>query len=215
MSKRNEKKLVSISPLSIFGAIVAISLSGCSLIQESMTGNVSNSSGSKVSVASGSDDPLYGEGTNSVSTSVPSDEAIVGRIQKGLPSVNPNAGQFKAALAQVSSNLPTVTDPIKATGLEQIPLLVYAACTDVNPSTYKINIKQSVSANTAQLIDAGIQMVNQHVANLAATGSLNQQVSAVFSKLIQDDVAAGASTAMTFVSVCLAANSFGVGMMGF
>ena len=55
-----------------------------------------------------------------------------------------------------------------------------------------------------------------HVGGLAASGtSLNSQVAAVFTTLVTNDMNAGASTAMTFISVCLAANSFGVGMTGF
>jgi hypothetical protein len=157
-----------------------------------------------------------------VSSQVPSSSAVVGRIVKGIPAANPATGNFATALAQVQSNLPSVTDPTTATGLDQIPLLVYAACADISgtastlQSGYSINSSGTVASNSANLVAAGLTMVNLHVGNLAAAGtSLNSQVSAVFTTLVNSDISAGATTAQAFNTVCMAANSFGVGMTGF
>ena len=192
----------------------AAAISGCTLVsgtsksQNALSAAQSPSLGTSTTSSSITSVP-------SQSTSVPTADAIVGRIQKGIPTANPNAGNFKTVLAQVQQNLPSTSDPTKATGLEQIPILVFAACSDINPSTYSVNVNTSLSANMTNLVSAGVTMVNQHVGNLAASGQLNQQVAAVFTTLINSNLAAGASTAMTFVSICTAANSFGVGMVGF
>ena len=130
--------------------------------------------------------------------------------------MNPASGNFAAALNQVQGNLPNSPNPSSATGLDQIPLLIFGACTDVKPATYSVNTSLSVASNMTNLVNAGVQMVNQHIGGLAATGTpLNQQVSAIFTQLVNADTTAGASTATTFLSICMAANSFGVGMTGF
>ena len=154
------------------------------------------------------------------STSVPSADAITGRILKGIPSVSPMAGNFKNALGQFASSLPQTTNPTKAGGLDKIPLIAFAACSDVTSSTlsstYNINVGGSLSSNTNSLIAAGVQMVNAYVGNLAAQGTaLNTQVTSVFSQLVANDASAGASTSSAFISVCMAATSFGVTGLGF
>jgi hypothetical protein len=196
-------KLNKIGILGMITVTASLLGSGCSLLQK----NASN--------------PVQNSGTGpTVSTSVPSMMAVVGRIQKGLPNVSSSAGNFKNVLAQVQTNLPSVTDPTKATGMDQIPLLIYGACSDISTglmsSVYNVNSNNSVASNMAPLVAAGVQIVNLHVANLAAAGTpLNAQVSAIFTTLVNSDISAGATTAQTFNSVCLAANSFGVGMTGF
>jgi hypothetical protein len=204
---KNTGEYMKINKIGIIAMITmteALVGSGCSLLQK----NASN--------------PVQNSGTTgpTVSTSVPSMAGVVGRIQKGLPNVSSTTGNFAKVLAQVQTNLPSVTDPTKATGMDQIPVLIYGACSDISTSlmssVYKVNSSTSVSANMAPLVAAGVTMVNLHVANLAAAGTpLNAQVSAVFTTLVNSDISAGATTAQAFNSVCLAANSFGVGMTGF
>src|SRR5438132_313088 len=58
------------------------------------------------------------------STSSPTAEAVVGRLNVGLAgNASPFAGSFKTVLAQVIGNLPQVANPITAVGWDQIPLL--------------------------------------------------------------------------------------------
>jgi hypothetical protein len=196
-------KLNKIGILATITVTISLFGSGCSLLSKNAQGPVQNS-------ATGP----------TISTSVPSMAGVVARIQKGLPNVSPASGNFQKVLAQVQTNLPSVTDPTKATGLDQIPVLIYGACSDISTalmnSVYKVNSSTSVATNMAPLVAAGVTMVNLHVGNLAAAGTpLNAQVSAVFTTLVNADIGSGATTAQAFNSVCMAANSFGVGMTGF
>jgi hypothetical protein len=202
-------KISKIAILAVITITEALVGSSCSLMGK---GGSSNSSSANV----------LSQNNPTVSTQVPSSSAVVGRIMKGLPSVSPATGNFKTALAQVQTNLPSVTDPTKATGLDQIPLLVYAACADISGNTttlknsYSINSSGTVASNSASLVAAGTAMVNLHVGNLAAAGTaLNSQVNTVFTTLVNSDISAGATTVQAFNTVCMAANSFGVGMTGF
>lgn len=207
--KMKTKQIAILAVVTVTGALMG---SGCSML-----GKGSSASGSNQLAQTG---PTY-------SSQVPTAAAVVGRIEKGLTVngtslVSVAAGNMKTAYAQVSTNLPSVTDPTKATGLDQIPLLVYAACTDISgnsttlKSDYSITSSGSVSSNMTNLVAAGVAMINNHTGNLAASGTaLNSQVSAIFTTLVNADISAGATTAQAFNTVCMAANSFGVGMMGF
>ena len=101
-----------------------------------------------------------------------------------------------------------------ATGAGAVPLLVYAACNDVKPASYGVTTTSSIATENSALVAAGLMIVNQCTANLAASGtSLNSQVSTIFSTLISSDSSNGATTAQTFISVCTAAASFCVSML--
>ena len=64
---------------------------------------------------------------------------MIGRIRNTLIAVDPLAGNFARAIAQVKPNLPQMTNPVQAaTGLDQIPLLVYGACTDAKLASYSV-----------------------------------------------------------------------------
>ena len=149
---------------------------------------------------------------------VPTTWAVWTRIVKVLSAagVDSEQGNFGTTLIQLFTSLPNSANPTIATGYSQIPLLVYSACSDANPSFYNVNTSTSVAANSTALVNAGVAMLNAHVGNLAAAGtSLNTQVAAVFTTLVNADISAGATTQMTFVSVCTTANTFGVEMTGF
>ena len=175
------------------------------------------SAGAATAGGAGSAGGLSGSG----SMFVPTSSAVVGRIQKVLApagvNCNSSGGNCNKVLTQLQNNLPSTTNPVNATGLDQVPLLVYAACADAakSSSVFGVNTSAKVSAQLSNLVNAGVSMVNQHVGNLAASGPLQSQVAAVFTQLVTNDVAAGATTSMAFISVCLAANSFGVAMTGF
>ncbi|MBS1960622.1 MAG: putative Ig domain-containing protein [Bdellovibrionales bacterium] len=148
----------------------------------------------------------------------PTTYAVIARLVKvlGAAGVSPTAGNFKTTLDQAKSSLPDNADPQVATGYDQIPLLVYSACADAKASSYGVSTSATVANSTSALVAAGVAMVNAHVGNLAAAGTaLNTQVTAVFTTLVNADAAAGATTAQTFISVCQAANTFGIEMTGF
>jgi hypothetical protein len=182
-------------------------------------GGTGGSGGSGGSGSSGSATPA------TFSSSVANSDNIVGRVSNALrlPSgttslVNPNAGNFKTAIAQQSSNFSTTSNPMLASGAGAVPLLAYAACTDVNASSYGVTTGSSLSSQTNALVAAGLTIVNQCTANLAAAGtSLNTQVSSTLSSLVAADGAANppATTSQAFVSVCTAATSFCVSMLSF
>lgn len=155
--------------------------------------------------------------------SVPTADGVVARIQNGLEkSVSPTAGNFSRALTQVRGNLPKNTNPLKATGYDQIQLLAYAACSDLTTGTtpimqsrYNINRNGTIAANQAALIAAGVRMLDRHTAGLASQSEAAAKVNAAFTTLVQNIAAtAGNTTTIAFVSVCIAANTAGSAMMG-
>lgn len=156
------------------------------------------------------------------SSSVPVSDSIVGRVEIGLSEAKVNhltSTNFKNALTQLTDNLPKTVHPLEATGYDQVPLLIYAACADVSQamakSVYKVDFAVAVPAAKSSLIAAGVQMLDQHVAGLASSGPAAAGVSKVFSDLVDKEIAAGDNTKVTFLSVCMAANEYGVAMRGF
>jgi hypothetical protein len=178
--------------------------------------------------------------------SVPTAASVVARIQRTAPagasgtdyslgaalaasskSCYGNGSNCASALSTMLSNLPSTSSPLSATGQDQIPVLVYAACSDISSTvmstTYGVTGNTLNAATQSALVTAGVNMVNTHVAGLAASGSsdpaiqaTNAQVQQIFTNLVNADVAtAGITVKMAFVSVCLAANTFGIGMTGF
>lgn len=148
--------------------------------------------------------------------SVPTSDGIVARIQNGLKNVAvPTAGNFRTALTQLGSNLPENQNPNLATGYDQVPLLAYAACSDVPLATYGI-AGTSIAGAKAAIVAAGVNILDQHTGGLASTGPLAAGVSAVFAKLVDQNAAiSGETVQMTFISVCMTASAFGTQMMGF
>jgi hypothetical protein len=157
------------------------------------------------------------------SSSVPNADNIVARVQNALtlPTgsaslVNPAAGNFKTALGQQSSNFSSTSNPLLASGAGSIPLLSYAACSDVNATSYGVTTSGTLTSQTSAIVAAGLTIVNQCTANLAAPGStFNMPVTQAFQNLVSNDAAASATTSQTFISVCTAATSFCVSMLGF
>src|SRR5438105_4150301 len=78
-------------------------------------------------------DPAAGGGagsgalfTGQGSSSVPTADGIVARLTNGLQgNASATAGNFAKSLAAVKGNLPKTADPSKASGFDQVQLLVY------------------------------------------------------------------------------------------
>ena len=117
--------------------------------------------------------------------------------------------------AQLGTNLPENTNPNLATGYDQVPLLAYAACTDIAPSVYGIT-GTSIPNARAALIAAGMNILDRHTGGLASTGPNAAQAQAIFGQLIDDNAKiAGETVLMEWISVCMTASTFGAQMMGF
>lgn len=184
--------------------------------------NMSDSSSSGVTSNAIGDGAKYA-GTGSLS--VPTSDGIVARITNGLESnVSPTAGNFARSLAAVKNNLPRNTDPSKASGFDQVQLLVYAACSDLvtggtaskMKTVYNVPTTGTPAANKAALVAAGTKMFDNYVAGLASQGPTKDQVATVFSQLVDTVGATSANTTtVAFVSVCIAANTAGTTLMGF
>ena len=165
----------------------------------------------------------------SISTTVANVDNVAIRIQNALtlptpnPSASPNpslvsplTGNFATVVAQQGPNLSTTTDPATASGAGAIPLLAYAACNDVKATSYGVTTTGTITAQGPAIVAAGMTIVNQCTANLAATGtSMNSPAAAIFTTLVSQDSTAGATTAQAFISVCTAATSFCVSMLSF
>jgi hypothetical protein len=208
-------KYVNMKQLKLFSwvALATVVATGCSLKK-------SDNALTSAQVAYNATDPnadIPGVG----STSSPTAEAVVGRLNtRMLGTVSPFSGNFKTVLTQVSTNLPQVTNPITAVGWDQTPLLTYAACTDVSQantlSVFGVDITQSTTSQRSALINAGLKIADGYVGGQASSGPLAAQAGAIFGSLIDQDAAVtGETTKQVFVSVCMAANVFGIQMLGF
>ena len=152
------------------------------------------------------------------SASAPTAEAVIGRIRNTLTGVDPLAGNFARAITQVKPNLPQMTNPVQATGLDQIPLLVYGACTDAKPATYSVPTTGTITANSAALVAAGMKMLDAGLAGLASQGTSSADFQAALQGLVTT-LAADKSPVQTmttsFVAVCMASTTAAVSMAGF
>ncbi len=154
----------------------------------------------------------------------PTADAVIARLKNGMNNnVNPLAGNFARTLVVVRSNLPKVTDPMKATGFDQVQLLAYGACSDLTTGTpglmqsqYGVTKGVAVAAQSANLVAAGVRMLDAHVAGLASTSSAAPKVTAAFQALVTKvGAVAGNNSTIAFMAVCIAANTAGSSMMGF
>lgn len=182
---------------------------GVAVAPVSISGNATNKAGPTVAVSGGG---------NPTGVAVPTSEGSIMRIQNGLENgVSRTQGNFSTAIGQLSTNLPKVTNVNSAAGYDNIQLLVYAACADLTrngkmQSMYNIVPGNTVAQNQAALIAAGIRMLDQHTAGIASGGPDTAAVTTVLTNLI---TAENANTStMVFMTVCIAANSAGVSLLG-
>jgi hypothetical protein len=165
--------------------------------------------------------PVSG-GANQTGVVIPTNGSVANRIANGLEnSVVMTKGNFSTALTQVSTNLPKVTDITKASGFDQVELLVYAACADLTTggtplmkSKYNVDPAATVTANQAALVAAGMRMLDQHTAALASQGPASGQLTTILTNLVQAEVTAASTSKIAFMSVCIAANTAGSAMLG-
>ncbi len=152
------------------------------------------------------------------SASAPTADAVIGRIRNTLIGVDPLAGNFAKSIAQVKPNLPQMTNPVQATGLDQIPLLVYAACTDVKLVSYNVPTTGTISANSAALVAAGMKMLDAGLAGLASQGASNGDFQAALQALVSTlaaDKAITQTMTTSFIAVCMASTTAAVSMVGY
>jgi hypothetical protein len=152
------------------------------------------------------------------SASAPTADAVIGRIRNTLIGVDPLAGNFAKAIAQVKPNLPQMTNPVQATGLDQIPLLVYAACTDAKLASYSVPTTGTISANSAALVAAGMKMLDAGLAGLASQGASSGDFQAALQALLSTLAADKATTqtmTTSFIAVCMASTTAVVSMVGY
>lgn len=244
MKAYNTRKLVVLA-----GVAYAVMVTGCSIVPGAGSGNGS-ATVSGINNGNNNNNGGGGGSSNSISTTVPTVDVIPARIANALtlpattaspspsPLVNPvTSKNFSTVLAQQGPNLAITTDPASATGAGAVSLLAFAACNDVTPGAYGVTgtLTSGVAsaAQSSQIVAAGLTIVNQCTAGLAASGSsLNTSVSQYFSDLVAADsgtapadassynpplvAASPAGTpSQSFISVCTAAVSFCVGMMSF
>lgn len=152
------------------------------------------------------------------SASAPTADGVVARIRNTLVGVDPLAGNFAKAIAQVKPNLPQITNPVQATGLDQVPLLVYGACTDVKLASYSVPTTGTIMGNSAALVAAGMTMLDAGLAGLATQGSSSADFQAPLQTLVSA-LAADKTTTQTmttsFIAVCMAATTSAVAMVGY
>ncbi len=195
----------------VTAALVALlPITGCTLSKDESQARIAQSN-------VGSGNPADQVGIAGVpGASVPVASAIAARIQLGVKNnAVATAKNFAASLNQLGGNLPQNTNPNLATGYDQVPLLAYAACTDIAPSVYNVT-GTSIPAARAALIAAGVNILDQHTGGLASTGPLAASVATTFGNLVdQNATISGETVLMEFVSVCMTASTFGAQMMGF
>ena len=196
------------SPLLLAALLASLAIAACASPPASSPG--------------GSDTPPESEpGTDLpgvASASAPTADAVIGRIRNTLTGVDPLAGNFAKAIAQVKPNLPQTANPVQATGLDQVPLLVYAACTDAKLATYSVPTTGTITANSAALVAAGMKMLDTGLASLATNGGSAGDFQAALQALV-NTLAADKTTTQTmttsFIAVCMASTTAAVAMVGF
>jgi hypothetical protein len=112
---------------------------------------------------------------------------------------------------------------MKASGYDQVQLLVYAACSDLTTgntplmqSKYSVTKTGSIATNSANLIAAGRRMLDNYVAGLASQGPTSAEVTAALTTLVNTIAGqAGGNSTIAFMSVCMAANTAGATLMSF
>jgi hypothetical protein len=213
----NQKYLTQIASAALVGLIT---LTGCSLQKDP-------ASAMSQQAQFGTGNPADQQGIPGVpGATVPTSKAAIARIQNGLSNgmaagPNPTSGNFMKAIGQVGANLPESTNPLLATGFDQIPLLAYAACSDVPLSNYTIpgaNTATGAAITTAKaaIVAAGVKILDMHMGGLASTGPNAAQVASIFGTLVDNDAKVpGETVQMTFISVCMTASAFGTQMLGF
>jgi len=152
------------------------------------------------------------------SASAPTADGVIARIQNTLIGADPLAGNFAKAIAQVRPNLPQTANPVQATGLDQVPLLVYAACSDVKMASYSVPTTGTITANTPALVAAGMTMLDAALAGLASQGPSSADFQAALQGLVSTlaaDKAAAQTMTTSFIAVCMAATTAAVSMTGF
>ena len=152
------------------------------------------------------------------SASAPTADAVIGRIQNTLVGVDPLAGNFARAIAQVKPNLPQMTNPVQATGLDQIPLLVYGACTDAKLTSYNVPTTGTITANSPALVAAGMKMLDTGLGGLATQGASSADFQAALQNLVTTlaaDKAATQTMTTSFIAVCMASTTAAVSMVGY
>ena len=217
--KMNYSTLLKFRASVLLGS-TALILSTCFVNCSAFTSAGGGGSADSSSQASAAGDGYKVAGVGALS--VPTGDAVILRLQNGLEGkAMATAGNFAKALAQLKSNLPRETNPLKSTGFDQVQLLVYAACTDLTTggtplmkSVYNVDPKSKVDDARAALIAAGVRMVDQYSASLASSGPTAGAVSKAFDTLVSDPSSAE-STTVAFVSVCVAANTAGSSLLGF
>ena len=157
------------------------------------------------------------------STYVPTQSAVVGRLMKALnpAGVTTTSTNCAKALTQVGTNLSQTTDPITASGLGQVLLASFGCCSDVKSgqfgATFGTGAASSASSATLNAIaQAGVNILNAHTGGLASSDpSVAPAVLAAFQQLVTSDAAiSGETTQQVFISVCMAANAYGITMTG-
>jgi hypothetical protein len=216
---KNVRNLIILSAASL--GLVA-GFQNCSRYQsKQMSSNTAASTDPAANGGAGGGAMFSGQG----SSSVPTATGIVARLTNGLQgNVSQTAGNFKTSLASVKNNLPKVADPSKASGFDQVELLVYAACSDLvtggtsskMTKVYLVPTTGTIAANQTALVNAGVKMFDQYVAGLATQGPTAADVTASFTKLLTTlEATASNTTTIGFMSVCIAANTAGSTLMGF
>jgi hypothetical protein len=206
------KQKTKITNNALIGLASFLALSGCTLVKDPAAPK------NNVAQIEGTGNPADQKGIAGVpGAAVPTTNAIIGRIQNGLKRrALATQGIWRVVVDnQIGNSLPENTNPLLATGYELIPLMAYAACTDVNMLAYGIQ-GASITIAKPALVAAGVNIVDQHTGGLGSTGPKAAAVAALFGKLVDDNAKIpGETVNMAWVSVCMAANVFGTNMLGF
>jgi hypothetical protein len=179
------------------------SVSGGSLQDVTVGGATGNGTGTNVSGLGGA--------------SAPTANGVISRIQNAL-GVSPRAGNFAKSITQVRTNLPQTSNPLEATGFDQVPLLVYAACSDAKMQTFNLSTTGTITSNSAALVAAGMTILDNALGGLASQGPLASEFQATLQNLVNTLAAdqANAQTVQTaFIAVCMAATTASVSMTGY
>ena len=204
---------LAVSAVSLFGAC-KVGVGGATFTDSS------SGSGSTPAPTLSPSDYVAGIGATLPGTgalSVPTGTSAIQRIIIGVGGrASTTTANTKVAYQKLGGNLGDTTDPTQMSGGDSNMLLAYAACADANGAVFgNIKMTLTTSQNKAALVAMGMKIMDTYTAGLASGGSASAQLNTVFSGIVDQSIANGATPQMAYITVCTAAVTAGSTMLGF
>jgi hypothetical protein len=226
---KNKNNMKSALAVVTSASLVVLSFQACSGSLAGLGSSSTNSSASTgtstttTTTTTSANSVVAGQGPTVSGTGAltcPTANGIVTKLQNVL-GVSVTTGNFAKAYTSLIANLPQTSDCTKANGFDNAQMLIYAGCSDLTTGTtnsmatkkYGITLTGSVASNQANLIKAGITMLDAYTGGLASGSSATTSVTTAITNLLTSTTPPSTST-IAFMDVCIAASSAGSILLG-